>query len=116
MAEFRVQTSNNTAEYGRYTGGVINIASKGGTNEFHGTAYEFLRNKVLNATNFFANKSRRRQAAFRAESVRRRGRRSRSKDKTFFFFNYEGFRARRELCSRAPCRCPNSTTAISPAI
>jgi hypothetical protein len=58
VSEFRIQTSNNTAEYGRYTGGVMNMASRSGTNEFHGSAYEYFRNKVLNATNFFANKTR----------------------------------------------------------
>lgn len=58
VQEFRVQTNNNTAEYGRYTGGVINLTSKSGTNAFHGTLYEFLRNKQLNAANFFANRDR----------------------------------------------------------
>ena len=54
VQEFRVQTNNNTAEYGMYTGGVINISTKSGTNHIHGTAYEFLRNTVLNATPYFS--------------------------------------------------------------
>jgi hypothetical protein len=54
VSEFRVQTNNNSAEYGRYTGGVINIASKSGSNEFHGTVYEYLRNRAVNAGDFFA--------------------------------------------------------------
>lgn len=45
--EFRVITKNPSAEYGRTAGGVVNVISKSGTNEFHGTAYEFHRNKVL---------------------------------------------------------------------
>jgi len=49
ISEFRVQTNSNSAEFGRYSGGVINVTSKSGTNEFHGSAYEFFRNKVLNA-------------------------------------------------------------------
>jgi hypothetical protein len=55
VQEFKVQTSNNTAEYGMYTGGVINITTKSGSNSIHGTAYEFVRNTVFNATPFFNN-------------------------------------------------------------
>jgi hypothetical protein len=94
VSEFRVQSNNNTAEYGRYTGGVINIASKGGTNEFHGTAYEFLRNKVLNATDFFANRTGAGRPAFVQNQFGGAIGGPVRKDKTFFFFNYEGFRAR----------------------
>ena len=47
MQEFRVETNNVPAEYGNYAGGVVNITTKSGTNTFHGTAYEYLRNKVL---------------------------------------------------------------------
>jgi hypothetical protein len=52
--EFRVQTNTATADFGRFAGGVISLTSKSGTNEYHGTAYEFFRNKLLNATNFFS--------------------------------------------------------------
>jgi len=94
VAEFRVQTSNNTAEYGRYTGGVINIASKGGTNEFHGTAFEYLRNKKLNATDFFANKSGAGKPPFVQNQFGGAIGGPVRKDKTFFFFNMESYRAR----------------------
>lgn len=50
VQEFKVQTSSNTAEFGMYTGGVVNMATKSGSNAIHGTAFEFLRNTVLNAT------------------------------------------------------------------
>ena len=53
VQEFRVQTNDNTAEYGMYTGGVINMTTKSGSNAVHGTAYEFDRNTVFNATPFF---------------------------------------------------------------
>src|SRR5262249_38664134 len=46
ISEFRVQTNSNSAEFGRYAGGVVNVTSKSGTNQFHGSAYEFFRNKV----------------------------------------------------------------------
>jgi hypothetical protein len=55
VQEFRVATNNVSAEYGSYAGGVINITTKSGTNAFHGSAYEYLRNKVLNANDYFTN-------------------------------------------------------------
>ena len=57
VSEFRVQTSSNNAEYGRYSGGVISVTTKSGTNRFHGDAYEYFQNTVLNANNFFANRN-----------------------------------------------------------
>ena len=53
ISEFKVQTNGVGPEFGRIAGGVINLTSKSGTNQFHGSGYEFLRNKVLNANNFF---------------------------------------------------------------
>ncbi len=54
VREFRIQTSNSEAGLGRNTGGQISVAIKQGTNEFHGTAYEFLRNDQFDARNFFS--------------------------------------------------------------
>src|SRR5260221_11702924 len=53
IQEFKVQTSNLGAEWGRFAGGVTNLRTKGGTNSFHGEAYEYIRNRVFNANNFF---------------------------------------------------------------
>jgi hypothetical protein len=57
MQEFKVETNSLSSEFGRLAGGVINFVSKGGTNGLHGTVYEFLRNKALNANTFFSNAS-----------------------------------------------------------
>src|SRR5216684_5390222 len=52
--EFRILTNNFDAEFGNYSGGVVNVVTKSGANEFHGTAFEFLRNTDLDARNFFS--------------------------------------------------------------
>ena len=54
LQEFSVQTSNYSAQYGENAGGVVNVVTKSGTNTFHGDVFEFVRNPVLNAQNFFA--------------------------------------------------------------
>jgi len=54
LQEFSVQTSNYSAEYGQNAGAVVNVITKSGTNSFHGDVFEFLRNSVFNARNFFA--------------------------------------------------------------
>lgn len=53
IQEFKVQTSNLGAEWGKFAGGVTNLSTKGGTNLLHGEAYEYLRNRIFNANNFF---------------------------------------------------------------
>lgn len=54
LMEFNVQTSNYSAEYGRASGAIVSVVTKSGTNELHGTLWEFLRNDVINARNFFS--------------------------------------------------------------
>ena len=54
LQEFSVQTNNFSAEFGRQAGGLVNAVTKGGTNDFHGVAFEYLRNKAVNAANFFS--------------------------------------------------------------
>jgi hypothetical protein len=104
MQEFKVQTNSLGPEYGRFAGGVINLTSKSGTNDFHIGAYEFLRNKVLNANPFFSNRSGTPRPAFTQNQYGANIGGPVIKDKTFFFFAWEGFRLRQgtplsSLCS-----------------
>ena len=88
VEEFSVLTSNYSAEYGRTSGGVINAITHSGTNKWHGTAYEFLRNSALDASNYFDQVKppfRRNQFGGSVGGPIR-------KDRTFFFTNYEGIR------------------------
>ena len=65
VQEFKVETNNFSAEYGRAAGGVFNVVTKGGTNNIHFSAYEFFRNDKLNANDWFANRSGTKRAPFR---------------------------------------------------
>jgi len=53
IGEYKVQTNNQGAEWGKFSGGIVNLSTKSGTNNFHGSAYEYFRNKVLNANEYF---------------------------------------------------------------
>jgi hypothetical protein len=97
ITEFAVDTNGFKAEYGQAGGGVITFASKSGTNEYHGSAYEFLRNDDMDARGFFAaTRSIYKQSDFGATvggpvtipKVYH------GKNRTFFFLSYEGFRNR----------------------
>jgi hypothetical protein len=92
IQEFSVLTSNYTAEYGRTAGGVINAVTRSGTNKFHGTAFEFLRNSALDAANFFDNFTGSPKPPFRQNQFGVAGGAPIRKDKTFFFADYEGLR------------------------
>lgn len=101
LQEFKVQTNNLSAEWGRFAGGVVNFTTKSGTNQIHGAAYEYLRNTVLNADNFFDNESGLGRAPFVQNQfgVNAGGplyipHLYDGRDKTFWFFSYEGFRQR----------------------
>ena len=95
VKEFSIQTQNFSAEYGRNAGSQINVVSKSGTNDFHGSAWEFLRNDALNARQFFAARvPARKQNQFGAAAGGRIVR-----DKLFFFGSYQGLRDRKEASS-----------------
>src|SRR6202166_2237902 len=90
VAEFSVLTTNYSTEYGRTSGGVISAITKSGTNKFHGTAYEFLRNSALDAANFFDNASGQGKPPLRRNQYGASAGGPIQKDKTFIFGDYEG--------------------------
>ena len=92
--EFRIQTNNFSAEYGRSAGAVVNFGIKSGTNQMHGSVYEFLRNKSLDANNFFQNRAGNKRAALTYNQFGASLGGPIKKDRTFFFGNYEGYRRR----------------------
>jgi hypothetical protein len=94
IQEFKVEVNSPPAEFGRFNGGVVNLTTKSGTNDFHGSAFEFLRNEALNARNLFAPAT----AANPRKPVFRRNQFGGViggpiiKDRTFFFGDYQGTR------------------------
>jgi outer membrane receptor protein involved in Fe transport len=88
VEEFKVQSGSMSSEFGFTAGGAINLVTKSGTNEFHGTLYEFLRNDKLDARNTFAT----RRLPLRYNQFGGSVGGPVIKDKTFGFFNYEEYR------------------------
>ena len=97
IKEFKVVTGNFGAEYGNAMGGQVIMVSKGGTNQWHGDVFEYLRNSVLDARNFFdttAGSGGHRLPEFRRNNFGASGGGPIRKDKTFVFAAYEGLRQR----------------------
>jgi hypothetical protein len=106
VSEFKVMTNTFDAQYGSASGGVINLASKQGTNSFHGSAYDLLKNRVIDANSWLNNYQNAKAGSDKFKTpVDTQNDFGASvggpvrvpwlyngKDKTFFFFNYEGFR------------------------
>ena len=92
IQEFKIQTSGYSAEFGRSGGAVINATIKSGTNQFHGTAFDFLRNDVLDARNFFEPADAA-KAPFRQNQFGGTLGGPILRNKTFFFVDYQGTRA-----------------------
>ena len=113
MQEFRIQTSSFAPEFGRTPGGQISIVTRSGTNQFHGTLFEYLRNDVLDANDWFANlnglpKAKERQndfgGVFGGPIIR---------SNTFFFFSYEGLRLRQPMTQTTAVPSPAAREAAT---
>jgi carboxypeptidase family protein/TonB-dependent receptor-like protein len=92
VEEFKVEQSNFNAEYGFTGGTILNIVTRSGTNEFHGSAYEFLRNSAADANDFFNNLNNNPIPALKKNNFGGTVGGPIIKKKTFFFFDYEGTR------------------------
>jgi hypothetical protein len=116
VQEFRVDSNNYPAEFGTGTGGQINVVTKSGGNQFHGSAFEYFRNDKLDAANFFDN-------IVGTKSPLRLNQLGGSiggpivKDKFFFFTSYEGYRLRAGINSveAVPGEAARICAAIAPA-
>lgn len=109
IREFKIDNSTFSAEYGRSSGAIVNVATRSGTKDLHGEFYYYLRNDALDARNFFAFTStepspfKRNQfgltlgGPLMLPNVGEDGPAFRNSDRTFFFFNYEGTRQRQGL-------------------
>jgi hypothetical protein len=98
--EFRVQTNNSSAEFGRFTGGVVNMASRSGTNAFHGSVFEYHRNKALNSNTFFGNRAGLGKPPFVQNNFGGVLGGPVLRNKLFFFSSYEGYRNREGVLFR----------------
>lgn len=113
VAEFKVITSNFSAEYGRVGGAVVNVVMRSGTNQIHGTLYEFLRNTKLNAVGFF-------KPAGGVKPIMHRNQFGGTiggpfiKNKLFFFADYEGYRALQKTYYAATIPNMNDRAGILP--
>jgi Carboxypeptidase regulatory-like domain/TonB dependent receptor-like, beta-barrel len=99
IQEFKVQMHNDDAEYGGVLGGVVSVATRGGTNNLHGSAYEFLRNNWFDARNPFADEFRSGPSPFRQNQFGGTvggpveiPKLYNGRNRTFFYFGYEGWR------------------------
>jgi outer membrane receptor protein involved in Fe transport len=116
VSEFKVDNSTYSAEYGRNSGAIVNIATRSGANGYHGELFEFVRNHDLDARNFFNTRTltsstgvvtANPQATFKRNSFGANFGGPIYKDKTFFFLSYEGLRQRQGI--------PLNTTVLSAA-
>src|SRR4029077_13166206 len=94
LQEFRIQTSDYAPEFGRTPGGQISIVTRSGTNWFHGTLFDYLRNDVLDSNNWFADNTGEPKPKERQNDFGGTFSGPILKNRTFFFFSYEGLRLR----------------------
>ncbi|MBZ5504556.1 MAG: TonB-dependent receptor [Acidobacteriia bacterium] len=115
VSEFKVDNSTYSAEYGRNSGAIVNIATRSGTNNYHGELFEFIRNNALDARNFF-NPVGTQMSPFKRNQFGANFGGPIKKDKTFFFLSYEGLRQRQGITLSTtvlPSTGPNSRATVT---
>ncbi|MBO0860958.1 MAG: TonB-dependent receptor, partial [Chloracidobacterium sp.] len=116
IQEFKASGSAFSAEYGRATGGVLNITTKSGTNQFHGTAFEYFRNDALDANSFFSNLNGLDKPPLRWNQFGGNLGGPIRRDRLFFFFNYEGAIVRRAAQIAGNVPTPALLAQVTPEI
>jgi Carboxypeptidase regulatory-like domain/TonB-dependent Receptor Plug Domain len=115
IAEFKVQTSTYDASYGRNPGANVTVSTKSGTNDFHGSAFEFFRNSVLNSSDFFYN-----QIPDQPHQILNQNQFGATiggpikKDKLFFFFSYRGTRGKNGVAAQGLTQGALLPTSLNP--
>jgi hypothetical protein len=118
LAEYKIDNSTFPAQYGRNAGAIVNLATRSGTNDYHGELFEFFRNNALDARNFFNFASVGPQAPFKRNDFGASFGGPIKKNKIFFFLAYEGLRQHQSLTvtsSRVPSQNERASVT-SPAI
>ncbi|MGC2197363.1 MAG: TonB-dependent receptor [Terriglobales bacterium] len=113
MQEFRVQTSSYAAEFGRTPGAQISVVTKSGSNQFHGTAFDYLRNDVFDARNYF-NVPPLPKPSLRQNDFGGTLGGPILKDRTFFFFSYEGLRLLQPQTDTGEFLTASARAAVAP--
>jgi hypothetical protein len=114
LAEYKIDNSAFPAEYGRNSGAIVNLATRSGTNEYHGEAFEFFRNNALDARNFF-NTVPNPQAPFKRNEFGADFGGPIVKNKVFFFLAYEGLRQHQSLTVTSTVPSVNDRAGVNPA-
>jgi len=116
IAGFKATGSAFSAEYGRATGGVLNVTTKSGGNAFHGTAFEFLRNDAFDANSFFSNRAHLPKPPLRWNQFGASLGGPLMRDRLFFFAAYEGAQVRRSQTITGNVATPLLLESVNPAI
>ena len=112
VQEFSVLTSNFSAQYGRASGGIVNVATKSGTNQFHGTVYEFFRNDALAANSYDNNANEIEPGEFKRNQMGFSLGGPVKQDKIHFFVSREYIRVRSPIRRSAGSRRPSSSLPV----
>jgi len=112
VSEFKIDNSTYSAEYGRNSGSIVNIATRSGSNEFHGELYDYLRNNAMDARNFFNTAGTQAQSALKRNQFGGDVGGPIWKEHTFFFASYEGLRHHQGLNTASAVLSDAQRTAI----